>query len=62
MDTAIIIILLILTLIYYTPSIVAFARGKKNKGAILALNFFLGWTLVGWVVSLVWALTHEEKS
>jgi len=32
---------------------------KQNAGAIGALNFFLGWTLVGWVVALVWAISKD---
>ncbi|MEK4027767.1 superinfection immunity protein [Pseudobacillus sp. FSL P4-0506] len=44
---------------YLIPTIIAFIRNKRNKVAIFALNFFLGWSLVGWVVSLVWALTHD---
>ena len=28
--------------------------------AIFALNLFLGWSLVGWVVSLVWSLSYDE--
>ena len=47
---------------YFLPTIMAFSQKKKNAGAILALNFFLGWTFIGWVVSLIWALTYEEKS
>lgn len=46
-------------LIYFIPSIVG--SRKKNSGAIIALNLLLGWTLIGWVVALVWALTYEEK-
>ena len=26
------------------------------------LNLLLGWTLLGWVAALVWALTNEEKT
>jgi hypothetical protein len=44
---------------YFVPTIVAFSNGHKNKAAIFALNFFLGWTLIGWVGSLVWSLTRE---
>jgi Superinfection immunity protein len=33
---------------YFLPTIVGFAKGKQNAGAIFVLNFFLGWTLVGW--------------
>ena len=47
--------------IYFLPTIIAFARKKENQVAILALNFFLGWTLVGWVISLVWALTQDQE-
>jgi Superinfection immunity protein len=45
---------------YFLPAIVG--RKKQNAGAIFALNFFLGWTVIGWVVSLVWALTVDNGS
>jgi hypothetical protein len=44
--------------VYFLPTMVGFR--KRNAGAIFALNLLLGWTLVGWVVSLVWALTKED--
>ncbi len=47
--------------VYFIPTIVAFRRDKSNKIPILVLNFFLGWSLIGWVVSLVWALSNSEK-
>jgi len=47
-------------LVYFTPTFVAYHRRKRNSGAIFALNLFLGWTLLGWVISLVWALTKDE--
>jgi hypothetical protein len=52
-------ILAIFLFLYFLPSFVAVKRKKKNVGAILALNFFLGWTFIGWVGSLVWALTKD---
>lgn len=48
--------------VYFIPTIIAFKRDKANKIAILALNFFLGWSLIGWVVSLVWALSNEQAA
>ncbi len=42
--------------IYFLPTIIAFKKERDNKVSILALNLFLGWSLIGWVVSLVWAL------
>jgi Na+/H+-dicarboxylate symporter len=47
--------------IYFIPSIVASNRHKRNFGAIFALNFFAGWTFIGWLIALVWALTYEPK-
>lgn len=52
--------ILILILLYFLPTIVAVLRGRRNKGAIFALNLFLGWSVAGWVVALVWALTHDS--
>jgi hypothetical protein len=46
-------------LMYFLPTIIAFARSKRDAVSILALNFFLGWTLIGWVISLVWALKQD---
>jgi hypothetical protein len=45
---------------YWAPTIVAFVRKHPSKGAILAVNFFFGWTFIGWVISLVWALSDNS--
>jgi hypothetical protein len=45
--------------LYFLPAIIAFARGKSDAGAILVLNFLLGWTAIGWVIALVWALKQD---
>jgi hypothetical protein len=45
--------------LYFLPAIVAFARSKRDAVSILVLNFFLGWTAVGWVIALVWALKQD---
>lgn len=51
-------VLLLIVLVYFVPSVVA--KGKKNWRAIFALNLLAGWTFVGWVIALVWALTKED--
>jgi hypothetical protein len=45
--------------IYFVPSIVASNRMHRNRTAIFVLNLFLGWTLLGWVVALVWAFAQS---
>ena len=42
-------------LFYFIPRLVALGRKHDNTTAIFFLNFFLGWTLIGWVGALVWA-------
>ena len=44
---------------YFLPSIVALARNKRDIAGIVLLNFFLGWTMIGWVVALVWAVKTD---
>jgi hypothetical protein len=45
--------------LYFLPTILAFARNKRDTTAILLLNIFLGWTMIGWVVALVWAVKTD---
>jgi hypothetical protein len=45
--------------LYFLPTIIAFARSKRDTASILALNFLLGWTAIGWVIALVWALKQD---
>jgi hypothetical protein len=42
-------------LFYMLPTIEAAIRKNSNLPAIAAVNFFLGWSLLGWVAALVWA-------
>ncbi len=56
-----VIVFAVIGFFYFLPSIIALFRGKKNVIAIMALNFFLGCTVVGWVVSLVWSLSADAN-
>lgn len=53
------VLILILMFIYFIPYLVAF--DKKNADAILVLNLFLGWTLLGWVAALIWAMVSPKR-
>jgi hypothetical protein len=53
--------LLFLLGLYFFPTIVAVIREKYNLAAIFVLNLFLGWSLIGWVIALVWAVMKNEK-
>jgi Superinfection immunity protein len=44
---------------YFLPTIIALARSKRDALSIFLLNFFLGWTLIGWIMALVWACKSD---
>lgn len=46
--------------LYFAPTISACAEKKRNAVAIFALNLLLGWTLIGWVVAMVWSLCKDR--
>lgn len=45
---------------YMLPTIEAWLRESNNLPAIAAVNFFLGWSLLGWVAALVWAFKQPS--
>jgi hypothetical protein len=47
--------------LYFLPSLIALSRKKTNRTAIILLNFFLGWTFIGWIAALVWAFTTNKE-
>lgn len=51
---------LLFTLVYFLPTAVAVNAGHPEFHAIFVLNLFFGWTVVGWVVALGWALRHQK--
>ena len=54
------IILFIVVLMYFYPAMDAFEKGAKHRDAIFCLNLFLGWTIIGWIVALVWSKAEKR--
>lgn len=46
-------------ILYIIPSIIAGQRDVAHQGSIIAINLFLGWTVIGWLAALIWACTDE---
>jgi len=44
---------------YFMPAAVALARKKRNAASIMLLDLFLGWTVIGWIIALIWAVAYE---
>lgn len=49
-------LVVLMFVLYFLPALIAFLRKHKNKLAIFLLNFLLGWTVLGWVASLIWSV------
>jgi hypothetical protein len=47
--------------IYFAPTGIAFGRKHPQLWAIFALNLMAGWTMLGWVGTLVWSLLVTER-
>ncbi|MGH9734346.1 MAG: superinfection immunity protein [Candidatus Acidiferrales bacterium] len=53
------VVIALILILYFLPSVIAW--NKRSFGPVMAINFFLGWTLVGWVVALAWALKDDPQ-
>lgn len=49
--------LLFLIGLYFLPSFIASSRRLPERGAITVFNLLLGWTFIGWIIALIWAIT-----
>jgi hypothetical protein len=46
---------------YFFPTLIAWRRGHHNTLAIFLMNLFLGWTCLGWIGALIWAATAVQR-
>jgi Superinfection immunity protein len=46
--------------LYFLPSIIG--HDKQQFAGIFVLNFLLGWTVIGWILALVWACTADVRA
>jgi hypothetical protein len=53
------IFLLVSLFLYFLPAYLA--RNRSNFTAILVLNLLAGWTFIGWIIALVWALSADPE-
>lgn len=58
---AVLFVPLILAL-YFLPSIAATTRHRPGLAPLFIVNLFLGWTLIGWVGCLAWAVSLQPVS
>ena len=47
----------LVALLFFLPTVIALLRNHHNWVPIALVNVLLGWTVLGWVVALVWSFT-----
>jgi hypothetical protein len=47
------------TVLYFLPTIIAAFKSKRDTLSIFLLNFFLGWTMIGWLIALIWSAKSD---
>ncbi len=55
------ILVFFLVLAYLLPAVIAFIR-ERRQNLVLIINFFFGWTVIGWCLALVIALWPSGNS
>lgn len=51
----------ILVLLYFLPALNGYSRKHNSGDSILLLNLFLGWTILGWLVALIWSASGNTR-
>ncbi|MGA7622746.1 MAG: superinfection immunity protein [Candidatus Acidiferrales bacterium] len=46
-------------LLYFLPAIVA--HSKPDSAGVFIVNLLFGWTVIGWLIALVWACASEPR-
>ena len=59
--SGVIIVLVIIAVLYFVPTFIATGRKAKRDAGIFLVNLLLGWTLLGWVVALIWSVSDNTR-
>ena len=46
---------------YFLPSVIAIHRRTNCRAAIFSLNLIFGWTIVGWLATVIWAAKQHVR-
>lgn len=46
--------------VYLAPAIVAFKRKLRPRWFITAFTILAGWTVLGWLIAMVWAVISSD--
>lgn len=50
------VLLVLIAVFYFLPAVIA-----NHLGAIFTINLLFGWTILGWLAALIWAVIEQPK-
>lgn len=59
-DCFLILLLMVVTALYFLPSIIAVVQDRRNMVAIIFFNILLGWIPLLWIVAFIWSLIEDK--
>jgi hypothetical protein len=51
--------ILIALVIFFLPTVIAFAKNRKYRWVVLFVNVVAGFTLIGWFGALIWSIAED---
>jgi hypothetical protein len=52
-------VILAIAIFYFLPTFAA--HKKSHQIGVFILNIFFGWTIIGWIVCLIWAFSGKNE-
>lgn len=46
---------------YFLPAVISNVRNTRHGWTILLINLFFGWTVLGWIAALIWAIVEAPE-
>lgn len=47
--------------LYMLPSYISYVRGTEISTVVTILNIIIGWTVIGWIILLIWAYSAQSE-
>jgi hypothetical protein len=47
---------------YFMPWLIGLNRGVNSVIVLFLVNLLLGWTIIGWIVCMIWAVSGQTRA
>lgn len=59
MESFVWVVFALIVVFYLLPTIISATRSTDHQGMIFWINILFGWTVLGWVAALIWAIVEK---